>query len=148
PAFAELSPGSRVQLAALLPGLSAGDAARIVESPGQVRLFEALLELLDLLSELGPVVLILEDMHWADRSTRTFASFLARSLRQERVLMLLTYRSDELHRRHVLRPLLAELDRLERARRIELSPFDRAELTAALTDILGDTPNPDLVERV
>ena len=93
-------------------------------------------------------MLILEDMHWADRSTRTFAAFLARSLREERVLMLLTYRSDELHRRHALRPLLAELDRLERARRIELSPFDRAELAEALADILGDAPSPDLVERV
>jgi len=99
------------------------------------------LELLDLLGEFQPVVLILEDMHWADRSTRTFAAFLARSLREERVLMLLTYRSDELHRRHVLRPLLAELDRLERARRIELAPFDRAELAEALTDILGDAPS-------
>ena len=107
-----------------------------------------MLELLDLLGEFQPVVLMLEDMHWADRSTRTFAAFLARSLREERVLMLLTYRSDELHRRHVLRPLLAELDRLERAQRIELAPFDRAELTEALADILGDAPNPDLVERV
>ncbi len=86
-------------------------------------------------------LLILEDMHWADRSTRTFVAFLARSLRQERVMLLLTYRTDELHRRHALRPLLAELDRLERARRIELAPFDRDELAEALADILGDQPS-------
>ena len=59
------------------------------EPAGQLRLFEAVLELLDLLGEFQPVVLILEDMHWADRSTRTFAAFLARSLREERVMMLL-----------------------------------------------------------
>ena len=69
-----------------------------------------------------------------------FTTFLARSLRQERLMLLLTFRSDELHRRHPLRPLLAELERLERARRIELAPFDRVELTEALTDILGEPP--------
>ena len=150
PALEQLGRGSRLQLAALVPGLDdkAAPASDQNEPAGQLRLFEAMLELLDLLGEFQPVVLILEDMHWADRSTRTFAAFLARSLREERVLMLLTYRSDELHRRHVLRPLLAELDRLERARRVELAPFDRAELTEALADILGDAPSPDLVERV
>ncbi|HEX4672869.1 MAG TPA: LuxR C-terminal-related transcriptional regulator, partial [Solirubrobacteraceae bacterium] len=150
PALKQLGSGSRSQLAALVPGLDdqAAPASDQNEPAGQLRLFEAVLELLDLLGEFQPVVLILEDMHWADRSTRTFAAFLARSLREERVLMLLTYRSDELHRRHMLRPLLAELDRLERARRIDLSPFDRAELTEALADILGDAPSPDLVERV
>ena len=76
------------------------------DAAGQLRLFEAVLELLDVLSEREPLVLMLEDMHWADRSTRTFVAFLARSLRQERVMLLLTYRTDELHRRHPLRPLL------------------------------------------
>ena len=92
---------------------------------GQLRLFEALLELIGRLSDERPVLLILEDMHWADRSTRTFVSFLVRSLRCERVLVLLSFRSDELHRRHPLRPLLAELERLERTRRIELERLDR-----------------------
>ena len=149
PALRELSAGSRAQLAGLLPGLDNGGPSVERDDPSaQLRLFEALLELLDLLSESSPLVLIFEDMHWADRSTRTFVSFLARSLRQERVMLLLTYRSDELHRRHALRPLLSELERLERARRIELAPFDRVELTEALADILGDAPNADLVERL
>ncbi len=149
PALQALTPGSRAQLAALLPGLEderASDQRR--DGSEQLRLFEALLELLELLSDTGPVALILEDMHWADRSTRTFVSFLARSLRQERMMLVLTYRSDELHRRHALRPLLSELDRLERARRIELSPFDRDELEEAIADILGDRPSPELVQRL
>ena len=61
---------------------------------------------------------------------------------------MLTYRTDELHRRHPLRPLLAELERLERARRIELEPFDRDELAEALTDILGAAPDGALLERL
>jgi predicted ATPase len=151
PALQALSAGGRSQLAALLPGLHDGVPAP--ESPqhdgsGQLRLFEALLELLDGLGEAQPLVLVLEDMHWADRSTRTFVAFLARSLRQERVALVLTYRTDELHRRHPLRPLLSELERLERARRVEIAPFDRLELTEALSDILGDRPSPELVERL
>ena len=121
PALDLLSPGSRSQLAALLPGSTTADRrSRPRDGTGQLRLFEALLELLDLLSERSRCVLVLEDMHWADRSTRTFVAFLARSLRQERVMLLLTYRTDELHRRHPLRPLLDELERLERARRVDL----------------------------
>ncbi len=148
PALEALSPGSRAQLAALLPGLEHATAPSRPDASAQLKLFEAVMELLDLLSEEEPLVLIMEDMHWADRSTRTFCAFLARSLRQERVMLLLSYRSDELYRRHPLRPLVSELERLDRARRIELSPFDRDELTEALTDILGAAPQGELVERL
>jgi DNA-binding CsgD family transcriptional regulator len=118
------------------------------EGAGQLQLFEALLELIEALSTRAPVILLLEDIHWADGSTRAFIAFLARSLRRERVLLLLTYRTDELHRRHPLRPLLTELDRLERTRRIELSPWDRAELAEVLADLLGDAADELLLDRL
>ncbi len=149
PALDRLGRASRSQLAALVPGLDDEAQPSDQHDPAaQLRLFEAVLELLDLLSETQPVVLILEDMHWADRSTRTFAAFLARSFREERVVLALSYRSDELHRRHALRPLLSELERLAIARRIEVAPFDRDELAEALADILGDVPSAELVERL
>ena len=150
PAFEALSPGSRAELAALLPGLEQTDARSGPrdDPSAQLRLFEALLELLDVIGERQPLVLILEDVHWADRSTRTFVAFLARSLRDERLLVVLSYRTDEVHRRHPLRPLLAELERLEHVRRIGLEPFDRAELTQVLADILDARPGPALVERL
>ena len=133
----------------MLPGLDEeADASDGNDPSAQVRLFEGLLELLDLLSEEQPVVLVLEDLHWADRSTRTFVDFLVRSLRGERVVLVLSYRTDELHRRHPMRTLLSELDRLDRARRIELEPFDRDELAEALADILGETPSDKLVGRL
>jgi DNA-binding CsgD family transcriptional regulator len=149
PALDELTSGSRAQLAALLPGLEQASGRGDGEGPSaQVRLFEALVELLDVLSERQPVTLILEDMHWADRSTRTFVSFLARSLRQERVMVVLTFRSDELHRRHPLRPLLSELDRLDHVRRIQLEPLNRTELGELLADILDAQPEGTLVDRL
>ncbi len=149
PAFGELGRGSRAQLAALLPGLDELESSpAALDASAQVRLFEALLELLEVLTERQQVALILEDLHWADRSTRTFVSFLARSLRQERLLVILTYRLDELHRRHPLRPLLSELARLEGVRRIELPAFSRNEVTEVLADILGEDPDERLVNRL
>jgi len=149
PALDELSRGSRAQLAALFPGLDdTGSATPVHDPSSQLRLFEALVELLDCLSESAPVTLILEDMHWADRSTRTFVSFLARSLRQESMLVVLSYRTDEIHRRHPLRSLLSELDRLEHVRSIGVAPLDRGELGQLLADILDADPAQGLVDRL
>jgi DNA-binding CsgD family transcriptional regulator len=149
PALQDVSAGSRHQLATILPGLEGSGPGDEARSPNdQLRLFEAVLELIDCLSATAPLILILEDMHWADRSTRAFTVFLARTVRQERVCVILTYRADELHRRHPLRPLLSELERLERARRVLLEPFDRAELGEALADILGAAPDGALLDRL
>jgi DNA-binding CsgD family transcriptional regulator/tetratricopeptide (TPR) repeat protein len=149
PALDSLTAASRAQLATILPSLDDGRPRdERADTGAQLRLFEAMLELIDLLSESSTVVLILEDMHWADRSTRSFVAFLARTLRRERLAVLLTYRTDELHRRHPLRPLVSELERLDRTRRIELEPFDREELGEALTDILGAEPEQPLLERL
>ncbi len=143
-----LSAASRVNLATLLPSMGAPPPSGSGGGDGQLRLFESLLELVHLLSERQPLVIVLEDVHWADRSTRGFISFLARSLIGERVLLLLSLRSDELHRKHPLRPLLAELARLDGYRRVELEPFDHDELKEALTDILGQQPDPALIARL
>ncbi|WP_320669405.1 helix-turn-helix transcriptional regulator [Patulibacter defluvii] len=114
----------------------------------QGRLFEALLHLFDTLAQDQPLLLVIEDLHWADRSTRAFLSFLSRSLCHERILVVATYRPDELHRRHPLRPLLAELERDAHARRIELAPLSREELAEQLADILGAPPDHGLVDRL
>ena len=148
PALDGLSAVARSSLAALLPALGGDERLSPDDESAQLRLFESLLELLEALGEAQPVVLAIEDLHWADRSTRAFTAFLARSLRSERVLLLLSYRTDELHRRHPLRPLLAELERSERTRRITLRPWGRDELGEALTDILGAPPDEGLLSRL
>jgi DNA-binding CsgD family transcriptional regulator len=141
----------RADLAALLPGL-AGPDARIPEAGqderAQARVFEALLALLTALSAQQPVLLSIEDLHWADRSTRAFLAFLAASLCREQILVVGSYRPDELHRRHPLRPLLAELERDVHARRVELAPLTPEELAEQLGDILGSPPGEMLVHRL
>src|SRR3954454_16805247 len=149
PTLDALDPRARAELARLLPGLAgAAPAGDDHQGPAQGRLFEALLALLDGMGAEAPVVLALEDLHWADPSTRAFVAFLARSLCRERVLVVATYRLDELHRRHPLRPLLAELERDPNVRRVVLPPLNRDELAAALEDILGAPPEGDLLERL
>ena len=64
------------------------------------RMYEAFLDLLRRLAADGPVVLAIEDLHWADDSTRELLAFLVRNAQAERLLLLVTFRSDELTRRH------------------------------------------------
>ena len=78
---------------------------------GQGRLFEHLLLFLRRLGALAPIALIVEDIHWADRSTLELLGFLVHNLREGPIVLVTTYRSDELHRRHPLLPLLASLER-------------------------------------
>ena len=134
------------ELARLLPALGepkAGPAGQAV----QVRLFELLLGLLARLSEQSPVVLVVEDLHWADQSTRNLLTLLVRNLRRERILAVFTYRSDE-PRTDQLGPYLAELDRGGPVQRLQLARLDRAETVAQLVGILGAVPATDLVDEL
>jgi DNA-binding NarL/FixJ family response regulator len=136
----------RSELGRLVPELAPAGAP--AGAPSQPLLFEAVLALLARLADDRAVLLVLEDIHWADRSTRDLLAFLARSLTRERVLVVTTYRSDELHRRHPLRGLLAELERLPKTERIELARLSRTEVGEQLAAILESTPSADLVQRV
>jgi predicted ATPase len=88
-----------------------------------------------------------EDLHWADQSTRDLLAFLVRNLRRERILAVFTYRSDE-PRTDRLGPWLAELDRGGPVRRLELGRLDRAETVAQPVGILGAVPATDLVDEL
>jgi predicted ATPase/DNA-binding CsgD family transcriptional regulator len=146
-ALERLSLATRQGLAQLIPELDPdGDAD---PDEDRHRPFEALLTLLETMAEETPLVLWLDDAHWADHATRGFLAFLAASLPDQcRLLTVIAYRSDQLHRRHPMRPLLAELGRGRRVRRLELSPFDRGEVATQLADIVGAVPDPEAVERI
>ncbi|SNY33341.1 helix-turn-helix transcriptional regulator [Paractinoplanes atraurantiacus] len=133
--------GHERELAQLLPELGP-------PAPQRGLLFEAVGALLGRLSAEQPLVLVIEDLHWADRSTRDLIGFLVRSARLPRLLLIATYRTDELHRGHPLRPFLAELDRVRGVRRHELDRLDRDGTAEMLTHLLGAEPDPGVVDTV
>ncbi|MFV2212717.1 BREX system ATP-binding domain-containing protein, partial [Actinomadura sp. LOL_016] len=129
----------------------AGGAEPLASDLGRQRLFGGALGLLGELGGDRPVLLVLEDLHWADRSTRDLLTFLSRVLQRERVCLVGTYRSDDLHRRHPLRPLVAELRRLPNVTAVQVRPFGRGETAEYLAALSGTPTAPvpaDLVERV
>lgn len=138
---------ARADLARLLPELGAGSPAPDLDLD-QTRLFEHLLAAFTRLGERVPTVIVVEDLHWADRSTLDLLVFLARNLRDARVVLVGTYRSDDLHRRHPLRPVVVELERSGVATRIELAPFGAEEIREQVASILEHDPPPELLERV
>ncbi|MGW3194590.1 helix-turn-helix transcriptional regulator [Streptomyces sp. NPDC001118] len=145
--FAAAARGQEEELARLLPDLGEAGAGRHDEQ-GMARLFELTARLLEQVAAAQPVVLVLEDLHWADASTRHLLAYLFRTLRTGRLLVLASYRSDDIHRRHPLRPLLAELDRLRTVRRIELARFTREEVGRQIAGILAAEPDPARVDEI
>ncbi|MGI5288815.1 helix-turn-helix transcriptional regulator [Nonomuraea polychroma] len=139
-------------VAALVPGGATRGLARLLPEFGEpdkdgpearARLFELVLGLLERLAEERAVVLVVEDAHWADRSTRDLLSFLVRYQRiAGRLLIVVTYRTDELHRTHPLRPMLAELARVEWVARTDLRRLTRREAVAQAASILEREPSP------
>ena len=96
------------------------------------QMFGGVLGLLAELAAAAPVLLVLEDLHWADGSTRDLVTFLSRMLHRERVALIGTYRTDDLHRRHPLRPVVVELQRLPSVISVDLAPLDLSALAEHL----------------
>ena len=129
------------------------DTAR--DTGGRLRLFEGIAGLLADLSDIAPLLLVLEDLHWADQSSRDLLRFLlSRGVPQRsaggapthRLAVFASYRADDLHRRHPLRPLLAELVRLSAVERLELRPMADPEV-ARLVRALRAGPLPEATVR-
>jgi DNA-binding CsgD family transcriptional regulator len=144
------------ELARLLPELAGGATAAMIpfageSAPGEARarLFEEFLTLLERLAGERPLVLVIEDAHWADRSSRDLIAFLIgyqRALRN--VLIVVTFRSDELHRTHPLRPLLAELARIDWVERTELPRLSRGQAEELAAAVLGRSPDRALADSL
>ncbi|WP_225221833.1 helix-turn-helix transcriptional regulator [Microbacterium gallinarum] len=126
------SPAVIATLAALVPGI-ADDAVGGDQRPGEFA--EAIEVLLESLSADRHVVVVIEDLQWADAATLALLKTLASTLRGRHLTIAATYRSDDIDRFHPLRPVLAELDRTRAIIRIEigrLSPDEVAEQVAQL----------------
>ena len=94
-------------------------------------LFSAAVAFFDEVARVQPLLLILEDLHWADQESLDFLRFLARQLKDRPILVIATYRSDELYRRHPLYTLLPVFVREAGAERLEIPRLD-AEGSRAL----------------
>jgi DNA-binding CsgD family transcriptional regulator/tetratricopeptide (TPR) repeat protein len=161
PALGRLLPGS-VMPARQEPMTASPPPDRRVAQPErdltQLQLFDALFNLLGELAEQPGgggtpgqshcVLLIVEDMHWADPSTRDLMSFLLSRLRTQRLLIVASYRSDDLHRRHPLRRLLAEIVRLPAVERLDLTPFNAADARQFVVALAERPMTEDLIAQV
>jgi DNA-binding CsgD family transcriptional regulator/tetratricopeptide (TPR) repeat protein len=146
--LAAAAAGQEDELARLLPELGEARRGSRDDDEGMARLFELTARLLERVAARRTIVLVLEDLHWADASTRHLLAYLVRTLRSGRLVVVATYRSDDIHRRHPLRPLLAELDRLRTVRRIELARFNRSEVERQIAGILAAEPDPAQVDGI
>ena len=131
-ALADL-PGELGELPRLVPELAgpAGAVPATVEraaGDAQLHLFEELLAVFERLSAAAPLLLVLENLHWADASTLDLVAFLAHAVSERHILIVATYRNDEPNAAAPLQRLVAELIRARKATVLELGPLDREEL--------------------
>ncbi|MGZ4665276.1 MAG: helix-turn-helix transcriptional regulator [Frankiaceae bacterium] len=111
-------------------------------------LVEVLLQVVIALAGRRPVVLCLEDLQWADRSTRNLLVFLLANLSAEPVLVICSYRPDALGGTHPLRKLLPELRRNRRSRWVELRPLQRGDVDQLVAATLGGDARDQATELV
>ncbi|MGH9134991.1 MAG: ATP-binding protein, partial [Ilumatobacteraceae bacterium] len=128
----------------LAPGTAASDLSNVPQGG----VFVAVLELLAHLAANDAVLVGLEDLHWADTVTWDLFEYLARNLIDERVVLVGTYRANEVGVRRSQRRRLAELSRLPAAHRIHLEGLDRDEIAARITSLIGSPASHTLVDQV
>jgi class 3 adenylate cyclase len=137
------------ELSQLFPQFGDGGARELAHDPSQakLRLFEAIVALLAIPASDHALVLVIEDVHWADDSSRELLDHIARRLTGMRALAVVTYRSDELHRRHPFVPTLRAWRRSGLAEVVELGPLPEAGAAEMIAAITGtDRIEPELVD--
>ncbi|WP_404385936.1 AAA family ATPase [Knoellia locipacati] len=138
---------SRPALAVLLPGRRG--AAASTHSPGQVA--EAVHAVLTAVGERSPLLVVLEDAHWADPSSRDLMTLLLTRGFASPVALVVTYRSDDLHRRHPLHETLAVWARIAGVEHVDLQPLGdsaiRDIVTAAGSRELGERTTQEITKR-
>lgn len=130
PTLARLQPGRR---------LRATDDRDEDQSLDRGNIFAAVHDLFETLAQDGPLLVVVEDAHWADQSTRDMLSFLFSRPFVGPVRLVVSYRSDDLHRRHPLRPQVAEWARLRDVERIQVDPLTDADVRLLIYTIHKDT---------
>jgi DNA-binding CsgD family transcriptional regulator/tetratricopeptide (TPR) repeat protein len=134
-------------LAARLDALGAVPREPLLSAADQrgARVAEAVLGALERLAGSGVVLLALEDLHWADPGTRAFVDSLLRISRRLPLCLVVTYRPDELHRRHAMRDQAERLAQHPGVETLTLEPLQRHELVSLLEALTGERPSGSFV---
>jgi DNA-binding CsgD family transcriptional regulator/tetratricopeptide (TPR) repeat protein len=135
-------------LAILLPSLGPSGPAVGDENIQRVRLFESLLHLLRRLAEHGPLLVVLEDAHWADDATLALTTFLTRNLSDSAVMLLLTYRPALVVENPALRDFVVSRAGRTVTDQFTLDGFPEHELASFLAELIDDEPPPSFVAEL
>ena len=151
--FVEAFAGAGLDLAGLVPATMAGSSVGVAPLQGgpesdRYLLFEAVTRAAADLAEEAPVVLVVDDLHWADKPTLLLLEYVARSPRSMAVLVLGTYRETDLGRDHPLSETLADLRRERLYERVILRGLDRDDLAALVADRAGQAAPAVFVEAL
>src|SRR5437899_1299319 len=151
------------ELAQLFPQLGAPSGSSTDSVQAKLRLFESILILLRDAAGHRALLVVLEDLQWADPATRELLDYATRRLRSTNVLILATYRTDEMHRKHALLPTIEGWRRSGQVHLIELkalgppevadivcSIFEEAQVSEEFRDFLHDRSegNPFVIEEM
>ncbi|MBA3343191.1 MAG: AAA family ATPase [Gemmatimonadaceae bacterium] len=129
-------------------GKRAGKKADEAPERASDRPVELIFSVLDRLAREEPLILILEDVHWADQTSLELLHHLAHRATQTRLLLIATYRSDELYGTHPLRRLLGALTRDRTGEEMRLGPLSRDQTAEMLRCILDKDPDPAFVAAI
>ena len=133
---------------------AAGSARRQAGASGerargaQGLLFEAVLATLGDLATIQPLVVVLEDLHWADRSTLDLFAFVATHARRQRLLLIGTYRDIPMDGRDPLALLLLALERRETVTPVTLAALDETDVRAQIDAITAGSIGKELADRI
>ncbi len=149
---AVLGPG-RADLGRLAPELLEDPAPGSMpvqegDPAAQARLFERVAGALDRLARSTPLVVAIEDVQWIDHSSRDVVDFIVRGLRDQRILLVMTLRTDEGEANVDLQAWVAEIARLPRVEQVDLGPLPRHDVAALIATITGREPAAGLVDRL
>lgn len=145
PALTRLQPGRRTRVGS---DEAAGDAGEPAHAMDRGDTFVAVHALLEAAATEAPVLLVVEDLHWADQSTRDMLGFLFTRAFSRPVAIVASYRSDDLHRRHPLRRQVAEWSRLPQVGRLTLGPLPETAVRALVDALVPSGLDESAVGRI
>jgi DNA-binding CsgD family transcriptional regulator/tetratricopeptide (TPR) repeat protein len=139
---------ARGEIGRLVPELAAVTEAQAPADRDPSRILELLLGVIGRLVAERPLVLVVEDVQWADRATLDLMALLVAAPTARRLLLVLSVRSDELPRAHPFRRISARWEQQRTVERIELERLSEGDVATQISAIMGGRPDGDLIDLV